>query len=203
MTDKNKTVTVVGAGNMGGPIAAQYANAGYTVYLLDRVPKSEKDPAYKRLVETGDRSVIARDKLEKMRKAVNPAEDIFNATLYHPSNADRIIVGNVDDNLEEAVKNSSLIAEAILDQLDLKIALASKCDEYMDEGTQFHSNTSTIELEKIKEDFQCTMNCIENDYLIKVKDIEDQKVLLKNSLILLKEENNELKKKIPIFLEKL
>ena len=151
MADKSKTVTVVGAGNMGGPIAAQYANAGYTVYLLDRVPKSKNDPAFERFAETGDRSVIARDKLEKMRKAVNPAEDIFNATLYHPSNADRIIVGNADDNLEEAVKNSSLIAEAIHDELDFKIALASKCDEYMDEGTQFHSNTSTIELEKIKE----------------------------------------------------
>lgn len=150
MADKNKTVTVIGgAGLMGGGIVAQYANAGYTVYMLDRVPKDENDRAFKRLKETGDRSIIARDKLDMMRKA--PPTDIFNGTFYHPSNAGRVIVGNVEDHLEEAVKNSIIVAEAILDRVDLKTALAARIDEYMEEGTQFHSNTSTIELEKLKE----------------------------------------------------
>lgn len=139
MADKNKTVTVIGAGLMGGGIAAQFANAGYTVYLLDRVPGE------------GDRNLIAREKVEKMRKATDPSKDIFNGALYHPSYADRIIAGNVEDHLEEAVKNSSIVAEAILDRIDLKKDLAAKVDLYMEEGTQFHSNTSTIELEKIKE----------------------------------------------------
>lgn len=148
-TKKERTVTVIGAGLMGGPIAAMFANAGYTAYLLDRVPKDEKDPLYTKFKETGDRSFIAREKLETMRKA--PRSDIFNGAFYHPSNAGRVIVGNVDDHLKEAVKNSFFVTEAIRDSLDDKKDLAARVDEHMEEGTQFHSNTSTIQLEKIKE----------------------------------------------------
>ena len=89
-----KKVAVIGAGLMGSGIAAQIANAGYPVILLDIVPK-----------DADDRSVIAKSAIQKMLKA-DPAPFML------PSNAKLITPGNLEDDLElpsEGLKITVLI----------------------------------------------------------------------------------------------
>ena len=70
-----KKVAVIGAGVMGSGIAAQIANAGTDVLLLDIVPK-----------DAADRDILAKSAIEKMLKT-EPAP------LMHPKNARRIRAG--------------------------------------------------------------------------------------------------------------
>ena len=146
MTKQIRTVTVVGAGGaMGGTIAAMLANAGITVHALDRVPANDKDPMYgKMMAAGGDRNFVAREKIEKMKKIINPMDDILNAGFMHPSNADRIILGNVEDDLEKAVKESDAVFEVIWDKPEAKAQLFEMVDRVMKPGTLVFSNTSTI-----------------------------------------------------------
>ena len=77
-----KKVAVIGAGVMGSGIAAQIANAGLPVILLDIVPKDAED-----------RSMIAKGAIAKMLKT-EPAP------FMHKRNAKLITPGNLEDNLE-------------------------------------------------------------------------------------------------------
>ena len=76
-----KRVAVIGAGVMGAGIAAQVANAGIPVSLLDVVPEGATV-----------RNVIAETAIKKMLKT-NPAP------LMHTRNAKRITPGNIEDDL--------------------------------------------------------------------------------------------------------
>ena len=78
-------VAVIGSGVMGSGIAAQVANAGVPVVLLDIVPKN--------LAAGEDRSKIARGAIEKMLKT-DPAP------LMSPKNAKLITPGNLEDDLK-------------------------------------------------------------------------------------------------------
>ena len=69
-----KKVCVIGAGTMGAGIAAQVANAGYEVLMLDIV--SEGDEPNK----------VAVASLDKIRKSDPPL-------LMEPENIDRISIG--------------------------------------------------------------------------------------------------------------
>jgi 3-hydroxyacyl-CoA dehydrogenase len=78
-------VAVIGSGVMGSGIAAQVANAGIPVVLLDIVPKN--------LEEGGDRSKIAKGAIEKLLKT-DPAP------LMSTRNAKLITPGNLEDDLK-------------------------------------------------------------------------------------------------------
>ena len=67
-----RKVAVIGSGGMGSGIAAQAANAGLEVILLDIVAN-----------ESADRNSVAAGAVQRMRKT-NPAP------LMHPRNAARI-----------------------------------------------------------------------------------------------------------------
>ena len=72
-------VAVIGSGVMGSGIAAQVANAGIPVVLLDIVPKN--------LGEGEDRSKIARGAIDKMLKTdPAPLMSSRNAKLITPGN---------------------------------------------------------------------------------------------------------------------
>jgi len=138
MTKQIRTVTVIGAGTMGGGIAAHLANAGIKVHLLDRVPEGAED-----------RNILAKEKVAKMKKVVNPMSDILNAGFMHPSNADRITIGNSEDDLAQAVQDSDWVIEAIPDKTEWKQALFEKIETHLKEGAVVSSNTSTIPLKNL------------------------------------------------------
>ncbi|MFC3098954.1 3-hydroxyacyl-CoA dehydrogenase/enoyl-CoA hydratase family protein [Alteraurantiacibacter palmitatis] len=127
--DSIKKVCVIGAGTMGAGIAAQVANAGVPVLLLDIV----RDPA--------DRNSVARGAVERMLKT-DPAPFMGKRA------ANLVEVGNIEDDLAK-VADCDWVVEAIIERLDLKQDLYAKLDAVRKPGTAVSSNTSTIPLAQL------------------------------------------------------
>ncbi len=127
-----KKVAVIGSGVMGSGIAAQAANAGLDVLLLDIVPK-----------DGSDRDTVAKGAIQRMLKT-NPAP------LMHPRNAKRIQPGNVEDHLEWLAE-CDLVVEVVIENLEIKQALYRKIDQYRKADCIVTSNTSTIPLANLVE----------------------------------------------------
>ena len=138
-------VAVIGSGVMGGGIAAQIANAGASVLLLDVAAR-----------EGADRSAIARGAVQRLSKSRPPA-------FMHRGAARRIDTGNIDDDLGR-VKEADWIVEAVVERLDVKRDLYARLDAVRRPGTIVSSNTSTIPLarlveggsDRLKQDFAIT-----------------------------------------------
>ena len=124
-------VAVIGSGVMGSGIAAQIANAGVPVLLLDIVGKGD------------DRPAPARGAVEKLLKT-EPAP------LMSPRAARLITPGNLEDDLAK-VAECDWIVEVVLERLDVKQDLYRKLDVVRRPGTPVSSNTSTIPLAKLIE----------------------------------------------------
>ena len=104
MTKINK-VAVIGAGVMGSGIAAQIANAGVPVVLIDIVPPKVEDFG-------GNRNAFSQGAVEKMLKT-EPAP------FMHPSNAKLITCGNLEDDLEK-LSEVDWIIEVVVEDLKIK-----------------------------------------------------------------------------------
>lgn len=124
---KIETVAVIGAGVMGSGIAAQVANAGKKVLLLDIVPEGATN-----------RNIVAESAVQTLLKA-KPA------ALMHKRNAKNISVGNLDDNLDD-LADVDWIIEVIIERLDLKQALYKKIEAVRKPNSIVSSNTSTLPL---------------------------------------------------------
>ena len=120
-------VAVLGAGVMGSGIAAQVANAGIEVILLDIVADG-----------ADDRNAIAAAAVDKMLKT-QPAP------FMDPRNSRRISVGNLEDDLGR-LADADWIIEAVIERLDVKRDLYKKVDAVRKQGSIVSSNTSTIPL---------------------------------------------------------
>ncbi len=125
-------VAVIGSGVMGSGIAAQVANAGVPVVLLDIVPK-----------DATDRNMLAKGAIEKMLKT-DPAP------LMHKRNAKLITPGNLEDDLE-LLKDCDWIIEVVLEDLKVKHATYEKINAHRKKGSIVSSNTSTIPLHNLIE----------------------------------------------------
>ncbi|HEY8964441.1 MAG TPA: 3-hydroxyacyl-CoA dehydrogenase family protein, partial [Alphaproteobacteria bacterium] len=129
-----KKVAVIGSGVMGSGIAAQIANAGVPVVLLDIVPKD---------AGPDDRSKFAKGAIEKMLKA-DPAP------LMHPRNAKLITPGNMEDDLK-LLGECDWIVEVVLEDLAIKHTTYDKIEKNRKKGSIVSSNTSTIPLANLVE----------------------------------------------------
>ncbi len=125
-------VGVIGAGVMGAGIAAQVANAGIPVLLLDIVPK-----------DAADRSAIAKGAVAKLLKT-DPAP------FMTPKAARLVEPGNIEDDLGRLAECDWII-EVIVERLELKQALYRRVDAVRRPGTAVSSNTSTIPLRDLTE----------------------------------------------------
>jgi 3-hydroxyacyl-CoA dehydrogenase len=140
-----KKVGVIGAGVMGAGIAAQVANAGIPVVLLDIVPAG-----------ANDRSSVASGAVQKMLKT-EPAP--FMSTRA----AKLVEIGNIEDDLGRLAECDWII-EVIVERPDVKQDLYRKLEAVRRPGTAISSNTSTIPLrvltegmsEQFKRDFLIT-----------------------------------------------
>jgi len=127
-----KKVAVFGAGVMGAGIAAQIANAGVEVVLLDIAAKDDDNPR-----------AIAEGAIGKLLKT-EPAP------LMHKSNARRITPGCIDTDMD-LIADCDWIVEAIIERLDLKQSLYKKIEAARKPGSIVSSNTSTIPLTQLNE----------------------------------------------------
>jgi 3-hydroxyacyl-CoA dehydrogenase len=121
---------VIGAGVMGSGIAAQIANSGVPVLLLDIVP-----------ADATDRSSIAKAALERLAKA-DPAP------LMSRSAGKLIKPGNIEDDLGQ-LADVDWIIEAVAERPDIKQGLYRKIDAFRKPGSILSSNTSTLPLKML------------------------------------------------------
>jgi 3-hydroxyacyl-CoA dehydrogenase len=141
-----KHVTVLGSGIMGSGIAAHFANIGVEVLLLDIVPFELTEAEAKKGLTKEDKVVrnrIATENFLKLQKS-SPA------LLYSPKFADRISVGNFDDDLAK-IKNTDWIIEVVVERLDIKKSVYEKIEAVRKEGTLISSNTSGIPINQLVE----------------------------------------------------
>ena len=125
-------IAVIGAGTMGSGIAAQIANAGHNVLLLDldAKPGEDKTPAEK-----------AIDRLQKS----DPPQ------LMHRRNADRISTGTIDGDFDKLAACDWII-EAVVERLDIKKVLYKRLDDVISADCIVSSNTSSIPIKLLVED---------------------------------------------------
>ena len=148
-----RKVAVLGSGIMGSRIACHFANIGVEVLLLDIVPREPNDAEKAKGLTTEHPAVRNRIVNEAFQNTLksNPA------ALYSASFANRIKLGNFDDNLAE-IKNYDWVIEVIVENLAIKQSLYEKVDALRKVGTLVTSNTSGIPIhlmaEGRSEDFQ-------------------------------------------------
>src|SRR5271170_2807162 len=125
-----RKATVIGAGVMGAGIAAQFANAGIPVLLLDIVPEG-----------AANRNAVAEKAIANMLKT-DPAP------FMSARAAKLVTAGNIEDHLAQ-IKESDWIVEAVVERLDVKQSLYRKIDAVRRPGTAISSNTATIPLKTL------------------------------------------------------
>tara|TARA_R110001592_G_scaffold3525_28_gene20165 strand:+ start:4544 stop:6988 length:2445 start_codon:yes stop_codon:yes gene_type:complete len=129
-------VAVIGAGVMGSGIAAQVANAGLPVVLLDIVPPKLDDFG-------GNRNAFAEGAVAKMLKA-DPAP------FMRKRNAKLIETGNLEDDLDK-LADVDWIIEVVVENLEIKHKTYATLEKHRKKGSIISSNTSTIPLHKLAE----------------------------------------------------
>ncbi len=146
---KNRTirrVAVLGSGIMGSRIAAHFANIGVDVLLLDIVPAEPNEAEKAKGLTTESpfvRNRIVNDAFQTMLKA-SPA------SLYSPKFADRIKLGNFDDNLKE-IATYDWIIEVVVERLNIKRSVYERVEQFRKPGTLITSNTSGIPMHLLTE----------------------------------------------------
>lgn len=140
MTRPIRRVAVLGAGVMGSGIAAHAANAGLPVLLLDIVPPNLSD---KERTSKSARDRIAASAVQTLIKS-RPA------SLFHPSRARLISVGNLEDDLARAAE-CDLIIEAVVERLDIKRSLFERLEAVLGKDTILASNTSGLRISEMLE----------------------------------------------------
>lgn len=125
-----KRAAVIGAGSMGSGIAAQFANAGVPVDLLDLPGEG-----------AADRDGPARAGVARQLKARG---------FMHEDAVALVRTGNTEDDLQRLAE-ADWIVEAVIENLDVKRDLYAKIDAVRKPGSIVSSNTSTIPRAKLVE----------------------------------------------------
>ena len=127
---KIETAAVIGAGVMGGGIAAHLANAGVPVLLLD-VPSGKG----------AGRNALAEGAVQRMLKA-EPAP-------FMSKRAARLVTpGNTEDDLARLAE-ADWIIEVVVEDLAVKQDLYRKIEAVRRKGSLVSSNTSTLPLARL------------------------------------------------------
>jgi 3-hydroxyacyl-CoA dehydrogenase len=143
---------------MGATIAAHLANAGLDVQLLDIIPK-EPNAAEQALGLTLEnrqvRNRIAHDGLAGLLK-MKPAP------FYLSAYADRISVGNLEDDLPQ-LKDCDWVIEVVIEHLPIKKQLFEKLIPHLAPGAILSSNTSGLSINEMS---QVLPSAIRKNFLI-------------------------------------
>ncbi len=146
MVDRISKAVVIGAGTMGAAIAAHLANAGIWVNLLDIVPDKPTEDEARKGLSLQDRTVRDRFARQGLERALASRP----ASFFTPEHADRVRVGNIEDDLG-LVSEADWVIEAIVENLDIKRALMERIDSLRGKNTIVSTNTSGIPVHSIAE----------------------------------------------------
>ena len=109
MVRRIRQAAVIGSGVMGGGIAALLASAGIRTLLLDIVPKDLK--------EEEKQDPKARNRI--VQAGLNGLRHASPALLMHPKDADRITIGNLEDDFNQ-LSRCDWIVEVVVEHLKVK-----------------------------------------------------------------------------------
>ena len=129
-----KKVVVIGSGTMGSGIAAQVANAGIEVHLLDIS------------------SEIAQKASERIKKSRPPL-------LMKENLSSLIFPGNIEDDLHH-LDDADWIVEAVVERIDVKKSIYKKIDSRRKKTALVSSNTSSIPLKVLTEEMSESMKTV-------------------------------------------
>ncbi|MGB5422301.1 MAG: 3-hydroxyacyl-CoA dehydrogenase NAD-binding domain-containing protein [Desulfobacterales bacterium] len=132
---KIRKAAVIGSGVMGGGIAALLASTGVRTVMLDIVPPDLKDEQKR---DSKARNRIVKQGLDNVLKA-SPA------LLMHPQDAERIDIGNLEDDFER-IAECDWVIEVVVENLKVKQNLLKKIETVRRPGTIVTTNTSGIPL---------------------------------------------------------
>src|ERR1700760_5114704 len=118
-------VAILGAGTMGAPIAAHFANAGVPSYLLDIVAADAEGAARNKIAAAG----------------LDAAKKSKPAAFMEPALAKFVTVGNFDDDIKK-LSDVDWIIEAVVENLEIKRELLRKVEAIRKPGTIVTTNTS-------------------------------------------------------------
>jgi len=124
-----KNITVLGSGIMGHGIAQVSAMAGYNVVLRD-IEQQFLDKAMGKVKWSLDK-LVSKEKISEEQR-----DEIFSR-----------IIPIVD--LNDAVRNSDLVIEAVPEIMDLKKKVYAELDKVANDRVIFASNTSTLPITEI------------------------------------------------------
>ncbi len=137
-------VAVIGSGTMGDALAAHFANAGISVYLLDIAPN--------KLTLDEEKKKLTLDHPAVRNRIVNAGMDAIKkskpAALFTPQTIDRITPGNLEDNFDW-VHEADWILEAIVENLEIKRQLMARIDAARKPDSIVTTNTSGIPIHEI------------------------------------------------------
>ncbi len=125
----NKNVAVVGAGTMGNGIAHVFAQFGYTVKLCD-VKQDYLDRALQTITKNLDRQ-IKKEVINETQK-----KEILDSI-------------SVTTDLASAAADSSLVIEAVTEDINVKTAIFKTVDEKAPADAIIASNTSSISITEL------------------------------------------------------
>lgn len=125
---------VIGAGVMGGSIAALLANIGWQVDLLDRLPDDAPTHPHAR-------NRLAQEGLERALKARPPQFAL-------PEYAARVRVGNVEDHLDW-LREADWVVEAVAEDIAVKKSVMAAIAAHVGPQTTVSSNTSGLSLTRM------------------------------------------------------
>jgi 3-hydroxyacyl-CoA dehydrogenase len=125
-----KKVAVIGAGVMGGGIAANLADAGVDVVLLDMVGEG-----------AATRNALAEAAVKKQRESTPPG-------FAYPARSSAITCGNLEDDLGKLAACDWII-EAVKEDVTIKQSVYREIDAKRKPGSIVSSNTSTLPLETL------------------------------------------------------
>ena len=122
-------VHVIGAGAMGGDIAAWCANEGMRVTLADMKP-------------------------EPIAGTIKRAADLFGKIIRKPTDVRDALDRLMPDMEGEGVRNADLIIEAVPEKLELKQKVYASLEPKLKQGAILATNTSSIPLQDLRTTLQ-------------------------------------------------
>lgn len=128
-------VHVIGAGVMGGDIAAWSALNGFRVTLQDMKP-------------------------ELIAPAMKRAQKLFKRRLRRPGDATAAMDRLIPDLTGDGIGKADLIIEAVTEKPEIKQIVYGQCEERMKPGTILATNTSSILLETLAKELKNPENFV-------------------------------------------
>ena len=138
MTRRIEKAAVLGAGTMGSRIAAHLANAGVSCILLDIVPADLR----------ADAPAAARNKI--VLAGLEAAKKSKPAAFFTPALANRVSLGNFDDDLARCAE-ADWIIEVVAENLEIKRKLLGRVAQVRKPGAIVTTNTSGLPVHLIAE----------------------------------------------------